>query len=345
MASFEIKDCPTKLTITEAEKGGKKVQTGMLTLDVRNATDRRRTGRIRVEPGSGAKPEWFSIDGAPSTNPREIEQDFAAKGEQSVRVNLAVPAGEPAKSLIFNALATAEDDPDNDFVKSPNVAFDIAPWKEAKKIEPKHFPWWIVAVAAALVLVVGGGLGYILWPKPKALPDVAGLPAVEAKAKLEQAGIPAAGILVMTDMRTSGKDPNVVVHVDQNYGRVNLLIDPGVFVPLDQYQHFEGTAADFLKAGFVLAPNGVHSETNPPPGVPNGFVFRTNPPGGTHAKLGAPFELWVAAKPEIPCPPTALWCRKGVVIDQRLLIQNLQAGGQLPLAFIPPPYLPANAPR
>jgi hypothetical protein len=229
MASFEIKDCPTKLTITETEKGGKKVQTGMLTLDIRNASDRRRTGRIRVEPGSGAKPEWFSIDGAPSTSPREIEQDFAAKGQQSVRVNLAVPAGEPAKSLLFNALVTAEDDPDNDFVKGPNVAFDIAPWKEAAKPKPQAFPWWIVAVAVVLVIVVGGIIAYLMWPKPI---DVVGLPLDQAMTKLEQAGTKAADITAVADTQAGGHDPKTVVRMERTGDKVKLVYDPGVLAPL-----------------------------------------------------------------------------------------------------------------
>jgi hypothetical protein len=319
MASFEIKDCPTKLTITETEKGGKKVQAGMLTLDIRNATDRRRTGRIRVEPGSGAKPEWFSIEGAPSTNAREIEQDFAAKGQQSVRVNLAVPAGEPAKSLLFNALVTAEDDPDNDFVKGPNVAFDIAPWKEPPKPNGKPFPWWIVAVAVVLVIVAGGVITYLIWPNGI---DVVGLPLDQAMTKLEQAGTKAADITAVADTQPGDHDPKTVIRMEKNGDKVKLVYDPGVHVPPAGNRTFDQVAADFVTAGFVLAPNGLHREAHA--GSPEGTVFNTKPPGDTFAKQGSPFELWVAESLPGGCPPSRPWCRGGVVVDHGALIKNLQ---------------------
>jgi hypothetical protein len=93
-------------------------------------------------------------------------------------------------------------------------------------------------------------------------------------------------------------------------------------VPQHQNRTFDQVAADFVKAGFVLAPNGLHPEAHA--GSAEGAVFNTKPPGGTFAKQGGPFELWVAENPQSACPPTVIWCRRGVVIDHRALIQNLQ---------------------
>src|SRR5262245_58213958 len=119
MASFEIADCPTKVPLTEKAEAGGRIQAGTLTLTVRNQTQRTRTARITIEPEGSAKPAWFTFDGAPATNAREIERDFDAKGNATLRVNVSVPAGEAPGTFVFRVRATAEDDPDNDSTVGP----------------------------------------------------------------------------------------------------------------------------------------------------------------------------------------------------------------------------------
>jgi hypothetical protein len=328
MASFEIKDCPTKLVIAEAERAGKKVQTATLTLDVRNSTDHSRTGRIRIEPGSGAKPEWFTIEGAPTTSPLEVEQDFAGKGQRSVRVNLTVSAGEAPKSYLFNAIVTAEDDPDNDFVKGPNVAFDIAPWTVAPPPPPPHFPWWVLAVAAVLVLLVAGVVGYFEF-SPKI--NVAGLPVDQAKIKLEKAGKRIEDITVVPDAQTSGQAPNMVVRMEENGDKVKLIVDPGVLVP--PLGPFETTAAAFVRAGFVIDQITNENRADIAPNT----VTKSQPTSGQAAQRGSRVELWVSARPS--CPPRPHPCNFlpliGIEhIDQTQLINDLKVHGALSRDFV-----------
>jgi hypothetical protein len=240
MTSFEIADCPTKLPLAEQDKAGKKVQTAVLTLTVRNATDRQRTGRVKVEPDQGAKPEWFALQGAAATNPRELEQDFTARGTESLRVTVTVPAGEAAKSCLFRVLAMEESDPGNDFVRGPNVAFDVKAWSTPAPAAKKGIPWWVfVAAGVVLLLVVGGIVGVLMMssssppqvnnPQPV---DVVGLTTDAAKKKLTDAGFAAANIQVADDSRTSGHTRGTVARATYpDPTHADLFLDPGAAAP------------------------------------------------------------------------------------------------------------------
>jgi hypothetical protein len=234
MASFEIADCITRLPIVEAQ-GADHVQRGTLTITLRNLTDRRRGARVTVETTEGAKPAWFAFKDAPATSQREIERDFEARASITVKVDVTIPAGEPPANHVFRLRVTDEDDPDNDFVVGPNVAFSIAPWTTAPPPRAA-FPWWAVAVAAGLVLVVGGATGYLLLrPTGPVVPEVIGTSWVQAKRALDQAGI---------NHGTAPRDhTRVVIAQDMDLGAYVLAVDPneGARIPeggkLDVYIH------------------------------------------------------------------------------------------------------------
>jgi hypothetical protein len=334
MASFETADCPTKLALAEQDKAGKKVQTGTLTLTVRNATERQRTARIKVEPDSGAKPDWFAIQGAPATSPGEIEQDFAAKGSQTVRVNVTVPTGEAPKTCLLRVVVMEESDPGNDFVKSPDVAFDIKAWSVPKPPNGKHIPWWVFAAAAVVLLAVVGGVLAIVFSQGGP-PDIAGLKADAAKAALVNYGIPAGNIQFAND-RPTGADPGTVTHAeypDSTHAKVYL--DPGVRVPPAHGRPFDTVAADFLKAGLTL--DQVNSENHPD--LADGTVARTDPPEGSVVPQGAKESIWVSHKPATVCTVNPILCHHLVVgqatkIDQSKLITELKASRELPESFV-----------
>src|SRR5262249_45651879 len=136
--------------------------TGAISLTVRNTSERALAGRILLRPQASAIPTWFALAGAPATSPIEIEQDFAGKGTRTITVTVTVDAGAPAGSYLFNVRATSESDPDNDFVDGPAISFEIP--KSGPKVLPlaKPFPWWGVAAALALTVIVGGVLGYVM---------------------------------------------------------------------------------------------------------------------------------------------------------------------------------------
>jgi hypothetical protein len=136
---------------------------GATTYTVSNISGRARRGRARLVPGDPAQGSWLSVEG-------EAERDFTADGTQQYVVKIAVPPGTPAGKFTFGLDVVSVENPDEEFTQGPKVAFEVAP--PAKK---KPFPWWIIAVIAAL-LVVGGLVAWLLHRKP-AEPDRAPLQA------------------------------------------------------------------------------------------------------------------------------------------------------------------------
>src|SRR6185312_17038689 len=108
MPTFAIADCPPRLALAPAEKNGKAVQTGAISLTVRNTSEQALAGRIQLRPQAGAKPSWFAIAGAAATSPIEIEQDFTGKGTRTITVTVTVDAGEPGGRYLFDIRATSE---------------------------------------------------------------------------------------------------------------------------------------------------------------------------------------------------------------------------------------------
>ena len=58
-----------------------------------------------------------------------------------------LPTGTKPGTYSVRCDAVAEENPDEDFTEGPSVSFEVA--AEEKK---KGFPWWIVAVAAVVIL-------------------------------------------------------------------------------------------------------------------------------------------------------------------------------------------------
>ena len=165
MSSFTFSDCPTTVPLTAGERDGKKASVGTLSLTVRNVTTRGLIGTLSVQPEDMVRSGWFKIAGAAATSPAKRDIDCEANATQTIKVDLAVPEGAPPGRKIFTLRIATERDPDNDFADSPTVAFEIP--EAAPKFEPKKpFPWWIAAVAAAALVVVGGVI-WALLPKSR----------------------------------------------------------------------------------------------------------------------------------------------------------------------------------
>jgi hypothetical protein len=225
MASFEIADCPTRLLTKETTAANQRVQQGTLAVTIRNTSERPRTGRVTVETESNAKTEWFSFDGSLPTNPRELERDFAAKGTETVRLNLSVPVGEAPGNYAIRVRVTAEDDPDDDFTVSPNVVFDLVAPTEAP-LRREKFPWWAIAVAAGVVLlVVGGGASMFLLRQPeqkqgqRVVPQLIGMSETLASMRLRRLRIPFTRTMVL------------IGEVGASNGHV-VLVEPSAGQPL-----------------------------------------------------------------------------------------------------------------
>lgn len=128
---------------------------------VTNQVGRRQSVGMQVLTDGGADPGWFHIEGG-------IERDFDAGSSHQVKVSFQAPAGiEPGRHT-FRLLvySTAKGRADEDFTEGPTVGVTVPELDLTPEPEPeppaKKFPWWIVAVAVAVLLVIG--LTWLLWP-------------------------------------------------------------------------------------------------------------------------------------------------------------------------------------
>jgi hypothetical protein len=147
MSSFTITTPEATVNLRPSSVRQGEMAKGTATYSVTNRTGATvRTG-LRVRTGSGTEPGWFTVrDGE--------ERDIAPGATTSFSVDLAVPGGSAKHS--FNVVVVKLSDPDNDFEQGSTVAFD-APALILGGRENK-FPYWIVAVAAGLLLLVGGAI-------------------------------------------------------------------------------------------------------------------------------------------------------------------------------------------
>lgn len=100
-------------------------------------------GRLGVKPHPPAEAGWFTIDG-------ESTRDFGPGAAEQVVVKIAVPAGATAGSYAFQLNAWNEALPDEDYTEGQSVALEVKPTERKKP-----FPWWIVAIAAVVLIGIG----------------------------------------------------------------------------------------------------------------------------------------------------------------------------------------------
>jgi hypothetical protein len=117
---------------------------GEVTFTVTNSSKRALRGKIRVRPLGLSKVEWFNIAG-------ETERNFSPNATQQVLVKVSVPPGTPAGKYQFRLDTVSLVNPDDDFTEGPTVDLEI----KATEAPKKTFPWWIIAAAAAGLILIG----------------------------------------------------------------------------------------------------------------------------------------------------------------------------------------------
>ncbi len=98
---------------------------------------------FEIVPGDGAKRPWFTVD----------EPQRPVPGGQSVTflIKVSIPAGEPAGPFwVQGRVYSSDTAPEESSRISGRVTGEIA----ATKIK-KSKPWWLLAVAALVVIVIG----------------------------------------------------------------------------------------------------------------------------------------------------------------------------------------------
>ena len=137
---------------------------GETSFTVFNASGRPLRARAQLVPQSQAAGDWLSLVG-------EVERTFDIAGAHQYTVRVAVPPDAPAGNYPFRLDMTGVENPDEQHVQGPAVTFEVpAP-------EPvKPFPWWILAIAAA-VLVVGVLIAILVLGGNGGVPPAAATPS------------------------------------------------------------------------------------------------------------------------------------------------------------------------
>jgi beta-lactam-binding protein with PASTA domain len=172
----------------QLEGGGSKT----VIFTVTNTTNRPLRGIARVKALGNTKHEWLSFsepkekDFPPngtqqytvSFNPKADSASTAAMGKQP---RSTLPAGEYKLQLNVSSAIN----PDEDSTDGPVMTIMV---REIPRPMPRPFPWWIIPVAA--VLLIGIGLTvYFLWPKSTTMvEDVVGREFSDAQTRLQRRG-------------------------------------------------------------------------------------------------------------------------------------------------------------
>lgn len=140
--AFAITVSPDSLSLRGGE--AKKV-----TFTVTNNLSAPIRARVRAVPVAPLEASWLEVSG---------ESELEIEGTEQVTVTVRPPTGAPVGSGSFRLDVISIENPDEDFTEGPAVAVAIQPSEVEKK---KPFPWWILLVVLA-VLVIGGGLWMLL---------------------------------------------------------------------------------------------------------------------------------------------------------------------------------------
>ncbi len=275
MPSFEIPDGPTTVAL-KTEAGFHK---GTAVFGVTNKTGEGLTGRFSVQVQGAGKAEWYSIQGEP-------ERPVAAGETQTVTVVAKIPAATPAGQHRIKLRATNVNDPDNDSTDSA-VATVTIPAVAKPPPAKKPFPWWILAVAGGvLVLVIGVIVAVVLMNSGPKVPKVIGLDYPAAVAALKEKGYAAAPeVKEPAPDQPQGKvfkqNPEAGAKVDPKVGPVTLTVAgiPTVAVPGVTGLDYPSAVAALEKAGFKAGP--AIEEVSGDKGL--GLVFKQEPAADAQA--------------------------------------------------------------
>jgi len=149
---------------------------------VTNVTGRPVRGMARTNALASTKKEWLLVAG-------ESERDFAPGATQQFTVtfdasSLSPTAGSPAAKYPFRLDVASAMNPDEDFTEGPVVAVEVAPASVPEKKPPARPLWWIIPVAAVVLIGIIVVLWLVLRTRKVEVPNVVGKPVAEATSIL-----------------------------------------------------------------------------------------------------------------------------------------------------------------
>jgi PASTA domain-containing protein len=153
---------------------------GEISFSVANNTDRVLQTRfdLSLDQQSPAKKEWLQVDTKPCNIP--------PKGTVQVIVKMKAPPGTQG-AYNFGIVAAAAPRTDEDFTVGPAISFTLAK-TSAPNPTPFQIKWWMVLIAAVLLLGIVGGVLALVLGHHSGVPNVVQKKSDEATQILESAG-------------------------------------------------------------------------------------------------------------------------------------------------------------
>jgi beta-lactam-binding protein with PASTA domain len=224
---------------------------------VTNATARPVRGMGRPKALGETKKESLSIPG-------ETERDFGGGATEQFTVNFDA-AGAPAGKYPFRLDVASALNPDEDFTEGPTVNVEIVGVPTPAVETKKGFPKWIIPVIAVVVLLIGGVIAWLLWPKsePVAGPEPTPEPTAEST--------PAPGTYKLP----------VVAKLPSNDAKQKLESECKQPTPC-----------------VIVEPSSVSDNA-----IPKDLAISTDPPEGTEVEVGSNVMLLISTGPEVPPEP------------------------------------------
>jgi len=299
------------ITTTSTEKVEAVKGNATAVFTVTNTTSRPLRCMARLKPLGNTQMSWLKIDG-------EVERDLAAGATDNFTVNFSRPApvstpttSQPAESFQFRFDAVSAANPNEDFAEGPVVAVEIP---ETVVTEPKAFPWWILAVAAG-VLIVGGVVAWLIFrpdPRPPVdtdvlVQDVRGMGFADAKKLLEDSGLK----VTRSDETAPDKELEKVFKQDPSPGEKKAL-GSTVTLSLPAATKVPPVANRTLSEAIKVLENrqlDLGSVSGDADAINNGTlnqVQRSDPPENTPVQTGSKVNLIFKC---VPQPPFGLNCR------------------------------------
>jgi beta-lactam-binding protein with PASTA domain len=275
--------------------------------DVTNTSARPARGLAKAKALDTTKQEWLKLQG-------DDERDFAPGTSQKFIVDFDGPVISPETSAApkpavaqastepvaaptygFRLDVAAATNPDEDFTESPVVQVEAAVGKATKK-----FPYWIIPVAAVVLIGIGVGLWLFLRNPTVEVPAVVGMEVAEAKATLENSGLKATEATNAETGKVTAQSPQAGEKVAKNAEVALTVEEPEALVEVPEVvkQLVSDATQKLTDAGFTVVATG----TEIVEGLQPNQVVSQKPGGGEKAALGSPVELTVAAERLVEVP-------------------------------------------
>jgi hypothetical protein len=248
---------------------------------VTNITDGRITVGLRVIPDDASVADWFTPVGGP-------EWQFEQGENKPVEVTIKVPEGveKGSQNFCIEVFSAETKRGGIDFTTGEKMALQIT---EAPPEPDTSFPWLWIAIAAVVLLVIGGGATWYFMSGP---PSMVGMPYDDARQALMEKEY------AVRKRIKAGAQGEVGVVVDQETGdkddverTIVLLYVPGVEVP-----EVGGMNTNELLNKLIEVGLGVKMSEKVDDSKPANTVISQRPQAGKTVEKGAVLKVVLAKR-------------------------------------------------